>query len=133
MEICSEAPGYDENWPSDIIFSLNGVELGMWTSPGDFASKRGKYTPAWWKPHVNQFGLMKVIKIDDTGTYIDGERMSDVKLSTVSNDKKSWSLTLSVDERAVHPGGLTIFGKDFGNYDQDIIVKIEYKTVRHNT
>ncbi|HML48667.1 MAG TPA: ArsR family transcriptional regulator, partial [Clostridia bacterium] len=28
MEICSEAPGYAESWPSDIHFSLNGRLLG---------------------------------------------------------------------------------------------------------
>lgn len=129
MEICSEAPGYDENWPSDIAFALNGVELGIWTSPGDFASKRGKYTPKWWMSNVNQFGLMKIIRIDDGGTYIDGEKLSDIRIDAVYNDAKSWNLTLSVDEHAIHPGGLTIFGKDFGNYDQDIIIKIKYQNV----
>jgi len=128
LEICSEAPGYDENWPSDIAFSLNGVELGMWTSPGDFASKRGKYTPSWWHPRVNQYGLMKVIRIDEKGTYIDGEPMSDIGIAAVSSEDPSWNLTLSVDEQAVHPGGLTLFGQGFGNYNQDIIVSVYYTT-----
>lgn len=26
-------PGYNENWPSDITFSLNGVDIASWTSP----------------------------------------------------------------------------------------------------
>lgn len=55
--------------------------------------------------------------------------MSDVGFDAVCNNNKSWCLTLSVDEHAIHPGRLTAFGKDFGNYDQDIIVKIEYKTI----
>lgn len=130
MEICSEAPGYDENWPSDIVFTLNGITLGMWTSPGDFASKRGKYTPQWWTPNINQYGLLKVLRIDGEGTYIDGEKMSDIRIDAVSNADTSWNLMLSVDEHAVHPGGLTIFGKGFGNYDQDIIIKICYTSTR---
>ena len=35
MEISSEAPGVNSNWPSDISFFINDVPLGMWTSPGD--------------------------------------------------------------------------------------------------
>ena len=34
MEMCSEAPNYDHNWPSNISVWVNGVEIGMWTSPG---------------------------------------------------------------------------------------------------
>ena len=33
---------------------------------------------------------------------------------------------LEVPETAEHVGGLTIFGKGFGNYNQDINVKIAY-------
>jgi predicted transcriptional regulator len=41
LEICSEAPLHHENWPSDITVWLNGVEIGAWTSPGDFGDVRG--------------------------------------------------------------------------------------------
>jgi len=133
LEICSEAPGYDENWPSDIVFTLNGVKLGMWTSPGDFASKRGKYTPSWWLPNVNQYGLMKVIRIDDKGTYIDGEKTSDTGIAAVNSEDKTWNLNLSVDEHAAHPGGLTIFGQGFGNYNQDIMVRVYYTAADRKT
>lgn len=45
LEIASEFPFANDVWPSDITFSLNGIELGTWTSPGDFADTRGKLTP----------------------------------------------------------------------------------------
>ena len=35
-------------------------------------------------------------------------------------------LRLSVPETAAHLGGLTIYGRNFGNYDQDIKVMISY-------
>ena len=35
MELCSEAPGVLENYPSDIYFYVNDIELGCWTSPGN--------------------------------------------------------------------------------------------------
>ena len=49
-ELSSEAPGSSDDWPSDIHFSLNGYELGFWTSPGDFGSSKGRFTPSWWFP-----------------------------------------------------------------------------------
>ncbi len=54
MEISSEAPGVNNDWPSDITFSLNDVPIGMWTSPGDFGDVHGLFTPDWWfAPGVN--------------------------------------------------------------------------------
>lgn len=59
FEISSEAPKFCDIWPSDITFSLNGVILGTWTSPGDYGDRRGKYNPSWWFPFLNQYGLLK--------------------------------------------------------------------------
>lgn len=39
---CSEAPGYNAQWPSDITFSVNGTEIGTYTCPGDLGARRGK-------------------------------------------------------------------------------------------
>ena len=36
LEISSEAPGVNNDWPSDISFYLNDVKIGTWTSPGDY-------------------------------------------------------------------------------------------------
>ena len=33
-ELSSEAPGVNNQWPSDISFSINDVLVGTWTSPG---------------------------------------------------------------------------------------------------
>ena len=38
-------------------------------------------------------------------------------------------LRLEVEEDAEHVGGLTIFGKTFGNYNQDIDVRINYSPI----
>ena len=46
VEICSEAPGYLNDWPSDITITVNGIELTTFCSPGDFGDRRGKLTPA---------------------------------------------------------------------------------------
>ena len=126
MEIGSEAPGANKNWPSDISFIINGIKIGQWTSPGDFADERGKYTPSWWKSDINQYGMWKVIKINDKGSFIDGERISDVKLEDIKIRSKQWILRLEVAADAQHIGGLTVFGSGFGNYDQDLIFRLYY-------
>lgn len=126
LELASEAPGYNENWPSDISFFINDIKLGKWTSPGDFADVRGKYTPSWWSSEINQYGMLKVIRIDNTGTFIDGEKISDITIKDIDIYKKQWSFKIAVLEDAEHVGGLTLFGKGFGNYDQDIVVKLFY-------
>ena len=126
MELGSEAPGTNNDWPSDISFYFNGVKLGIWTSPGDFGDTRGKYTPAWWNISVNQFGLLKVLRVNGSGTYMDGEKISGITLSDIDILRKQWTLRISAEENAVHPGGLTIYGEGFGNYGQDIIVKLYY-------
>lgn len=126
MEISSEAPGANKNWPSDISFIINGIKVGQWTSPGDFADEKGKYTPIWWNRDINQYGMLKVLKINEKGSFIDGEKISDAKLADVNIRSKQWTLRLEVAADAEHIGGLTIFGSGFGNYDQDLIFRLYY-------
>lgn len=124
MELASEAPGLRDYWPSDIQFTLNGVLLGTWTSPADFGrAARGKYTPKWWHRNVNQYGLLKTIRIDSSGTFMDGERISDVTVADIKVRQAFWTLRFAVDEHAVNIGGLTLYGSGFGNYDQDIVIR----------
>ncbi|NCO87979.1 MAG: helix-turn-helix domain-containing protein, partial [Rhodobacterales bacterium] len=35
MELSSEVPGTAADWPSDITVSVNQIDVGTWTSPGD--------------------------------------------------------------------------------------------------
>lgn len=126
LEICSEFPFSNNVWPSDITFSLNDIELGYWTSPGDFADTRGKYTPEWWPGNINQYGLLKTIRITKHGTYMEGEPLSDVTISDFQAHLDTWTFRVEVKEDARNVGGVTIFGKGFGNHNQDINLKIYY-------
>lgn len=129
-ELSSEAPGVNNVWPSDISFYLNDTCIGVWTSPGDFGDVKGLFTPDWWFPNWNQYGLLKLLVINKKGTYIDGLKISDVTIDSFHLDYRSGiRFKMSVDDDAAHVGGLTIFGKSFGNYGQDIKVSINYAPI----
>ena len=127
VELGSEAPGVNENWPSDISFFLNDQKIGTWISPGDFGDVRGIFTPEWWFPNWNQYGLLKLIVINEEGTFVDGLKVSDVSTESLSLDYNSTlKFRLAVLEDSEHVGGLTIYGKNFGNYRQDMRVQLSY-------
>lgn len=129
-ELSSEAPGVNSSWPSDISFSINGKHLGVWTSPGDFGEVKGLLTPDWWPQNWNQYGLLKLLVIDKKGTFIDGLKISDVTIQDLQlKPRDSIRFRMEVADNADHVGGLTIFGKSFGNYGQDIRVSMHYKPV----
>ena len=129
MEIASEAPGVADNWPSDISFYFNNFYLGKWTSPGDYGeNKRGLYTPDWWQDNWNQYGLLKLLSINKKGTFIDGKKISDINITKLKLDKNSTFLfKIAVLEDSCHKGGFTLFGKNFGNYNQDIKFRVIYE------
>ncbi len=124
MELSSETPGTNANWPSDITLWINKVEVGTWISPGDYGDKRGRYTPLWWKLEGSQYGLLKHFAVTAEGSFVDGEKMSDVKLEDLKIDEHhSIRVRVGVKDNAEHVGGMNIFGKGFGNYDQGIILR----------
>jgi len=127
FEISSEAPGVCEDWPSDIHFYLNDTLLGTWTSPGDFGASAGLYTPEWWFPNWNQYGLLKLLTVNGEGSYIDGHKISDVNIAKLNiNHDSPLLFRFEVPESAVNVGGLTLFGKGFGNYNQDIRTRLVF-------
>ena len=132
MELGSEAPGVNSTWPSDITFYLNQVRVGTWTSPGDFGEKRGKYTPGWWSLHVGQYGLCKCIRISKSGTFIDDIKLSDYGLDHLDIRRRYWTFRIAVLPDSKHVGGVTLFGRGFGNYNQDIRFRLYYLEPKKN-
>lgn len=122
MELASEAPGTCENYPSDLYFSINGILLGCWISPGDFGAHRGRFNPTWWPDDKNQYGLLKKITVNSRGTFLDeGMRLSDITVDDLKIDYNSTvTLRIAAPEDTKNAGGLTLFGKDFGDYNQGI-------------
>ena len=125
LELSSEVPGTSADWPSDITVAINGVEVGDWTSPGDFGDKRGVYTPDWWKLKGSQYGKLKSWRVTPEGSFVDGMKISATSLRDLDlGAHHSIRLKIEVKPNARHPGGVNIFGRGFGNYDQDIVLRL---------
>lgn len=126
MELSSEVPGTSADWPSDITLSVNGTEIGTWMSPGDFGDRRGVYTPDWWKLKGSQYGKLKSWRVTHDGSFVDGMKISPISLVDLDlENHHSIRLRIAVKADAKHPGGINIFGKGFGNYDQDIVLRLQ--------
>ena len=128
FEACSEAPMYRSPWPSDISVELNGRRLGVWTCPCDCGGRPGHLTPSWWDCTNTQFGFLTHWRTDRSGSYLDGQPLSDVTLDSLKLQRDSYvSLRIGVDKYAEHPNGINLFGSCFGDYPQEIRVCIGYK------
>lgn len=128
MEICSEAPYYNNKWKSDITLWINGREIVTFLSYGDFGGRKGRYTPQKWSEDSTNYGALKTFTITGDGVAQDN---SDFSGSTVIEDLALDSsdklvLRIGIKEDALHVGGVNLFGKRFGDTDQAIIVKYVY-------
>lgn len=126
FEACSEAPNYRNDYPSDITVSFNDVEVGTWTCSGDYGGRRGALNPSWWSNSMTQYGQMKTWKITETGTYLDHVWLNDRRLAEVDPYAPICILRIAVEESAKNKRGMNLFGKSFGDYPQDILVKFLY-------
>ena len=125
MELSSEVPGTSADWPSDITVAINGREVGIWTSPGDFGDKRGVYTPDWWKLKGSQYGKLKSWRVTPDGVlHRRHENVADHAARSRISAHHSIRLRIEVKPDAKHPGGVNMFGRGFGNYDQDIVLRL---------
>jgi predicted transcriptional regulator len=58
---------------------------------------------------------------------VDGVRISDVSLHDLAlADHHSVKVRIGVKDEAEHIGGLNIFGRGFGNYDQAIVLRLYF-------
>ena len=127
MEVSSEAPGVADDYPSDLTVWINGVEIGTWCSPGDYGVSRGRLNPHWWPDNVNQHGLLKVWQVDGAGTSVDGIALSSVRVDHLGI--KPWEpvrVRIGIKSDAANQGGFTLFGRGFGNYEMDLVLRIVY-------
>jgi predicted transcriptional regulator len=127
MEISSEAPGYANDFPSDITIWINDVEIGTWMSPGDPGGERGRLNPAWWQDYMNQHGYYKVFSVGAEGAFVDGQKLSDVSIEAIN--VRPWQATkvrIGVKDDAKNQGGFSLFGRGFGSHETDLVFRIHH-------
>jgi len=125
FEIGSEAPRVNDDLPSEISVSIAGRALGTWTSPGDFGAVPGIFTPPWWNPRVNSYGLLKHLSVKNDGTWIDGSKIGATTIDDLALDHHSdLTLRFTAPPQDQGRGGLTLYGRGFGNHNQGIIATL---------
>ena len=129
-EVCSEDHEYNMDYPSDITLWVDNIEAGTWTCPSDFGGRRGVNNPTWWPDKNSQYGQLKTWRITNNGTYIDEEKCSDYKISDYNLLKEPYiSVRIGVKKDAIYKGGMNLFGEAFGDYKQNLNMKIIYDEV----
>lgn len=128
LEVCSEAPGFREDWKSDITVWINGQDCGFFRSPGDLGGRRGRYTPVGWENGSTQYGLLTTWEVGPEGCFIAGRKVSDTKICDLRlMDRASVVVRIGNKEDAKYIGGFNLFGKGYGDYEQDIMLSIEFE------
>ena len=66
--------------------------------------------------------MVVLVAVNGEGSYIGGVKVSEVRLSDLGlSPGEQIRFRISVPEDAVHRGGLTLFGKGFGDYGEGIV------------
>lgn len=129
FEICSEAPDYNNNWPSDIAVDINGRTVSRFRTSGDYGGRKGKLNPSWWPDKMTQFGELKRITINKNGCFTNGDFFSSDTIQSLHMQEGNYfTFRLYVDE-TLHNciGGINLLGRDFGDYPQDIEIEVTYQ------
>lgn len=127
FEVSSEFPLSNNIWPSDISIYVNDQKVAIYTVPGNYSDTRGHYTPDWWDDHFSQYGLLKHLRINTLDTGIDGEKYSDITIKDLSLENSPFiKLRFEIETDAKNKGGITLFGENFGNHKQNIVLNLYY-------
>jgi predicted transcriptional regulator len=121
FEACSEAAGYNNDWPSDITVWINAVEIFTFRSSGDFGGKRGANNPDWWPDEATQYGELHHLEINAAGCFGDGKKICKDNLDSLRITEGDYiSFKIGIKKDAKYAGGVNLFGEYFGNYKQGI-------------
>ncbi len=125
FEICSEAPYYRNDWKSEINIAVNGIEIATYLSTGDFGGKRGELNPDWWESKFTQYGMLVNLTASEDGIFLNGEKVPTTHTldSLKIHEGNRIEFSIYTKKTAKFAGGFNLFGKGFGNYPQDIIMK----------
>ena len=104
-------------YPTEVVLSLNGIEIGRDTIANDFADARGTLS------HVANFhhgshGVVTDHALPDAAV---------AALKQALTDKAAVTLRAEVPAGAAHAGGLAIYGAGMGMWPSDPVLVVELK------
>lgn len=129
FELCSETMYYNNEWKSDIFIEINGLHCVTIHSLGDYGGRCGNFSPEFWDLTNTQFGRLYTVTVNKEGVYLDKTlRTSRLTIDDLKLDEKPFvDLKIGVKDDAEHVGGMNLFGKNFGDYNQAIVMTIKYQ------
>ncbi|GGG83185.1 ArsR/SmtB family transcription factor [Paenibacillus radicis (ex Gao et al. 2016)] len=121
-ELCSEAAGSCEDWPSDISLTINDLPIGTWTSPSDYGDRKGKLTPERWRSGT-EYGMLTEWRVNRQGSLINGSSSSQTNIDELAlSFNQPIRVRLEVKADAANRNGMNLFGSAFGDHPQDIVL-----------
>lgn len=127
LEVCSEAPAYNNTWKSDITVWINHTDIGFIRCMGDYGGRKGAQNPGWWSMDFTQYGKLHAISITRKGCFIDGIKVSEQTIETLQLLENDFvSFRIGMKETSKYVGGMNLFGEKFGDTPQNIQMKISY-------
>ncbi len=118
LEISSKPYGHGRSREAEVSFYLNDIKLGTHVIDGEFTDRKGLFTPSEFDG-MCQYGKLKTIRIDGSGTHFDGIKIGD----SVLTDFAGSGLTFSISTES----GIAVFGSGYGDYDCGIKFKAEFE------
>jgi len=124
-EVCSEFIDSKCDWKSDISLWIDGTLIGTFVSPGDMGGRRGRFTPSWVAANWTQYGFLVKWRIDDRGCFVNDEKVKDSPAYNDLNmkEKSDIRVRIGVAPDAKNIGGINLFGKHYGDFEQEIVLK----------
>lgn len=127
FEVCNEAQLSSPVWQSELRVYINGCLLGSSVCSCDSQGRRGTFNPAWWPDVATQHGELQKWRVTQTGTYLQDEKISNVKLKDLQLGGGSRiNVLLHVPSESGARSGINLFGTGFGDYNQAIQMVIGY-------
>ena len=122
---------HQQHFDADILWLGKGYVEYILPNVLPASQRIDDFTPGWWFPNWNQYGLLKNLIINKNGTFMDDLKISDVTIDDFAfTDRDMIRFRLGVPDTARHVGGMTIFGSSFGDYNQDIRFKVRYSPLK---
>ena len=80
----------------------------------------------WW--NASQFGLLYTLELTNVGTILNRVRQNEKDIDSYGIDKQTNAIKIRIGNKddAVNRRGLNLYGKRFGDYEQDLVLSLVF-------